>query len=63
MSGIIQFILVVIAILILHYLLWKKVYKDWLGHLTGFKKVLLIIANLAVEGLIILLAGIYLFGT
>ena len=62
MSGIIQFVAVVIVILAIHYMLWKKVYRDWLGHLTGFKKVLLIIANLAVEGLVIFLAGFYLFG-
>ena len=61
MSGLVKFILVVLAILAVHYFLWKKVCKDWLGHLTGIKRIMLIIVNLIIEGVVILLVGLYIF--
>lgn len=51
--------LVVAIILALHFLLWGKIYRDWYGHLKGFKKGLLFITCILEEAVITVLFGIY----
>lgn len=59
MNELLIFVIGVALILALHFLLWQKVYKDWLGYLKGIRKALLFIGCLLGELLITVLFGIY----
>lgn len=57
--DLLKFVGVVVIILALHFLLWGKIFRDWCGHLKGFKQALLFAACFFCEALITILLGIY----
>lgn len=57
--GIVKFLVAIVIILGLHFALWQKLYKDWMGELKGGAKVLLFATCLLIEATITVLIGIY----
>ncbi len=49
MVDILMIIGVIVVVVGLHYVLWKKIQKDWFGGLKGFRKSMLILASITVE--------------
>jgi hypothetical protein len=53
-----KFLAVVAVILALHFLLWRKIYKDWFGDLKGSRRGFLFLAFFLAEAMITIFLGI-----
>lgn len=49
MIDVLMIIGAIVVVVGLHYILWKKIQKDWFCALNGFRKSMLILASITVE--------------